>query len=174
VYLDGARLFNAAAAMDVPATDYTRRVDALMFCLSKGLGAPIGSVMAGSSEFIREARRLKILLGGAWRQAGITAAAGLVALEDGPKRLHEDHARARRLAEALADRFPGSVDPDRVQTNIVCASASALPASFLDDLAADGVRAGTIDQATVRLVTHKDVDDADLDRAVAAINKAGR
>jgi threonine aldolase len=89
-------------------------------------------------------------------------------------RLAEDHARARRLAKALAERFPGSVDPDRVQTNIVCAAASALPASFLDDLAADGIRAGTIDQTTVRLVTHKDVDDADLDRALAAIAKAGR
>ena len=83
-------------------------------------------------------------------------------------------ARARRLAEALAERFPGSVDPARVVTNIVCAAAPALPASFLDDLADEGVRAGTIDPMTVRLVTHKDVDDADLDRALAAIGKAGR
>ena len=88
-------------------------------------------------------------------------------------RLADDHARARRLAEALAERFPGSVDPARVATNIVCAGAAALPASFLDDLAGQGIRAGTIDQATVRLVTHKDVDDADLDRALAAIAKAG-
>jgi threonine aldolase len=108
------------------------------------------------------------------RQAGVIAAAGIVSLTEMVDRLGSDHARARRLAEALADRFPGSVDPDRVQTNIVCASAEALPASFLDDLAADGIRAGTIDQMTVRLVTHKDVDDADLDRALAAIKKAGR
>ena len=88
-------------------------------------------------------------------------------------RLADDHARARRLADALADRFPGSVDPVKVRTNIVCADAAALPPSFLDDLAAAGVRAGTVDQSTVRLVTHKDVDDADLERALAAITKAG-
>jgi threonine aldolase len=149
-------------------------VDTVMFCLSKGLSAPVGSMLAGSADLISAARLERARLGGGMRQAGVIAAAGIVALTEMVDRLASDHARARRLAEALAERFPGSVDPGAVQTNIVCASADALPASFLDDLAADGIRAGTIDQMTVRLVTHKDVDDADLDRALAAIAKAGR
>src|SRR4029077_19288840 len=97
IHLDGARIFNAAVAAGVDVSEYTREVDTLMFCVSKGLGAPIGSLVCGPREQIREARRLKILFGGAWRQAGIMAAAGLIALQDGPGRLHEDHARARTL-----------------------------------------------------------------------------
>ena len=174
VHCDGARLFNAAAALGVAATALTGPVDTVMFCLSKGLAAPVGSLLAGSVDLIAAARLERARLGGGMRQAGIIAAGGIVALTEMVDRLADDHMRARRLAEALAGRFPGSVDPTGVETNIVCAAASALPASFLDDLAADGVRAGTIDQATVRLVTHKDVDDSDLDRALAAIAKAGR
>ena len=98
VHLDGARIFNAAAATGVDVVEWTREVDTVMFCVSKGLGAPVGSLLCGPAELIREARRLKILFGGGWRQAGVLAAAGLVALEEGPGRLHEDHARARRLA----------------------------------------------------------------------------
>jgi threonine aldolase len=174
VHCDGARLFNAAVALGVDAAALAARVDTVMFCLSKGLSAPVGSMLAGSADLIAAARLERARLGGGMRQAGVIAAAGIVALTEMVDRLADDHARARRLAEALADRFPGSVDPNRVQTNIVCASAGALPPSFLDDLAADGVRAGTIDQMTVRLVTHKDVDDADLGRALTAITKAGR
>jgi threonine aldolase len=174
VHCDGARLFNAAVALGVDAAALAAPVDTVMFCLSKGLSAPVGSMLAGSADLIAAARLERARLGGGMRQAGVIAAAGIVALTEMVGRLAEDHARARRLAEALAERFPGSVEPERVPTNIVCARAEALPASFLDDLAADGVRAGTIDQATVRLVTHKDVDDADLDRALAAIGKAGR
>ncbi len=111
IHLDGARIFNAAVAAGVDVTEYTREADTMMFCVSKGLGAPIGSLVCGTREHIREARRLKILFGGAWRQAGIMAAAGLIALEDGPKRLHLDHERARRLAEGVAEILPGSIDP---------------------------------------------------------------
>jgi len=174
VHCDGARIFNAAAAVGVDAAALAAPVDTVMFCLSKGLSAPVGSMLAGSLDVIAAARFERVRLGGGMRQAGVIAAAGIVALTEMVDRLVEDHARARRLAEALAERFPGSVDPDAVRTNIVCARAEALPASFLDDLAADGVRAGTIDQATVRLVTHHDVDDADIDRALQAIAKAGR
>ena len=174
VHCDGARIFNAAVALGADAASLVAPVDTVMFCLSKGLSAPVGSMLAGPADLIAAARLERARLGGGMRQAGIIAAAGIVALTEMVDRLAEDHARARRLAEALAERFPGSVDPDRVQTNIVCAGAAALPASFLEDLAADGIRAGTIDQTTVRLVTHKDVDDADLDRALTAIGKAGR
>jgi threonine aldolase len=174
VHCDGARLFNAAVALGVGAAALAAPVDTVMFCLSKGLSAPVGSMLAGSAELIAAARLERARLGGGMRQAGIIAAAGIVALTEMVDRLAEDHARARRLAEVLAERFPGSVEPDRVRTNIVCCAAEKLPASFLDDLAADGIRAGTIDQFTIRLVTHKDVDDSDLDRAVAAIGKAGR
>ena len=173
VHCDGARLFNAAVALEVDAAELTAPVDTVMFCLSKGLAAPVGSLLAGSLDLVAAARLERSRLGGGMRQAGIIAAAGIVALTEMVDRLADDHARARRLADALAERFPGAVDPERVRTNIVCLSAAALPASFLDDLAAHGVRAGTIDQATVRLVTHKDVDDADVDRVLAALGKLG-
>src|SRR5262249_29580686 len=108
LYLDGARIFNACAVTGAAVADYAAEAGAMMFCLSKGLGAPIGSVLVGEAGFIREARRLKILFGGAWRQAGIMAAAGLIALAEGPGRLAEDHANARRLAEGVAAIVPGS------------------------------------------------------------------
>jgi threonine aldolase len=145
-----------------------------MFCLSKGLAAPIGSVLCGPRPVIDEAREQRARLGGAWRQAGVIAAAGLVALDTMVERLAQDHARARRLAEALADRFPGSVDPARVQTNIVCADADQLPPDVVARLAACGVLCGMIDAGTVRFVTHKDVDDADLGRCVAALDAIHR
>ena len=107
LYLDGARIFNACAVTGAELSDYASCATAMMFCLSKGLGAPVGSVLAGDAEFIREARRLKIVFGGAWRQAGILAAAGLIALADGPKRLQEDHDNAQRLARGLAELVPG-------------------------------------------------------------------
>jgi threonine aldolase len=173
VHCDGARLFNAAVALGVEAAALAAPVDTVMFCLSKGLAAPVGSMLAGPADVIAVARVERARLGGGMRQAGVIAAAGIGALTEMVDRLADDHDRARRLAEALAERFPGSVDPAGVRTNIVCLAASALPASFLDDLAVAGVRAGTIDQATVRLMTHKDVDDADLDRALSAIAKSG-
>jgi threonine aldolase len=171
LHCDGARIFNASVALDVPAPELVAPAETVMFCLSKGLAAPVGSLIAGPAAVIEAARDERARLGGGMRQAGIIAAAGVVALQTMVERLAEDHVRARRLAEALAERFPDSLDPDGVQTNIVCADVAALPPDLLERLAALGVRAGTIDQATVRFVTHKDVDDADLDRAISALDK---
>jgi threonine aldolase len=145
--------------------------DTVMFCLSKGLGAPVGSVLCGSAAAIDEARRHRHTLGGAMRQAGIIAAAGIVALETMVERLADDHARARRLADAIVDRFPGALDPAGVRTNIVCCPRDALPDHTLERLAAAGVLAGTLDPSTVRFVTHKDVDDDALARACRAISQ---
>lgn len=170
VYLDGARVFNAAVGAGVDVTEFGRQADAMMFCLSKGLGAPIGSMLCGPAEFIREARRVRIIFGGGWRQAGIMAAAGLLALEEGPKRLHEDHARARRLAAAVAEILPGSLDPGQVETNIVFVDVAAvgLPLVPTIDLLADkGVRVVPL-AGKVRIVTHVDIDDADVEGAIAA------
>jgi threonine aldolase len=171
LHCDGARIFNAAVALGVPAPELAGPAETVVFCLSKGLAAPVGSLLAGPAAVIEAARDERARLGGGMRQAGIIAAAGVVALQTMVERLAEDHARARRLAEAVAERFPDSLDPDDVRTNIVCADSAALPPDLLERLAALGVRAGTIDQATVRFVTHKDVDDADLDRAISALDK---
>jgi threonine aldolase len=161
VHLDGARIFNASAASGTPVVEYTREVDTTMFCVSKGLGAPIGSLVCGSTEAIREARRLSILFGGAWRQAGIVAAAGIIGLRDGTKRLHEDHERARRLAEGVAEALPGSVDLGQVETNMVYVDTEAMGLPLLetvDRLAAAGV-AVTHGAGKIRMVTHVDVGD---------------
>jgi threonine aldolase len=170
VHLDGARIFNAAAAAGVDVAEWTREVDTMMFCVSKGLGAPIGSLLCGPEEMMREARRLKVLFGGAWRQAGIMAAAGLVALDEGPGRLHEDHARARRLAEALVEDLPGSVELDRVETNMVLVDTEPMglePLEAIDRLKEMGVGC-TLVPPKVRMVTHVDISDADIDTALAA------
>ena len=161
IHLDGARIFNASIAAGVDVSEYAHEVDTLMFCVSKGLGAPIGSLVCGTRAHIREARRLKILFGGAWRQAGIMAAAGLIALEDGPSRLHEDHERARRLAEGVVERLPGSIDPATVETNMVYVDTEAVglpPIETIDRLGDLGVGA-TFVSGKVRMVTHVDVDD---------------
>ena len=126
-------------------------------------------MLCGPAPLMARARDERARLGGGMRQAGVIAAAGIVALETMVDRLADDHERARRLAIALAERFPGSVDPATVETNIVCLDRSALPADFLPRLADQGIRAGTIDPSTVRLVTHKDVDDDDLERVLGAI-----
>jgi threonine aldolase len=170
IHLDGARIFNAAVAAGVDVGEYTRESDTMMFCVSKGLGAPIGSLVCGTREHIREARRLKILFGGAWRQAGIMAAAGLVALEDGRERLREDHERARRLARAVGDMLPGSVDPATVETNMIYVDAEAVgmrSLSVIQRLADLGVGA-TLVSGKVRMVTHVDVDDDGLAFALGA------
>jgi threonine aldolase len=170
VHLDGARIFNAAAASGVDAAEIAAEADTVMFCLSKGLGAPIGSVVCGAAEMAREARRLKILYGGAWRQAGIVAAAGLLGLKEGRKRLHEDHERARRLAEGVAELLPGSVDLEQVETNMVFVDTEAVGLPLLDTvdrLAALGVGV-THSGGQVRMVTHLDVDDAGIGLALDA------
>jgi threonine aldolase len=170
IHMDGARIWNAAAAVDLPVTEWTSQVDTVMFCLSKGLGAPIGSLVCGSAEQIREARRIWILYGGAWRQAGIMAAAGLVALEDGRARIGEDHARARRLAEAIAEMVPGAVDLEAVETNMVFADTEVVGLDVLDAvgrLAALGVGAVPV-RGAVRMVTHVDIDDDGISTAIDA------
>jgi threonine aldolase len=170
LYLDGARIFNAAVVAGATVAEYAASADALMFCVSKGLGAPIGSLLAGEAEFIREARRLKVLYGAAWRQAGIMAAAGLIALREGPKRLHEDHANARRLAEGIAGMLPQSVDPARVPTNIVFVDVARTghdAAQWRQALSANGVLV-TMLAGRVRMLTHCDVSSQDVDTALAA------
>ena len=145
----------------------------MMFCLSKGLGAPIGSILAGDAEFIREARRLKILFGGAWRQAGILAAAGLIALEEGPKRLPEDHENARRLAEGVAELVPGSVDLDGVVTNIVFAELPGGPVRWKSALAAEGLLAGAVG-GRLRMLTHVGIGAAEITAALSAWQRAAK
>ena len=170
VHLDGARLFNAEVATGVPAADYAAQADTLMCCLSKGLGAPVGSLLAGTADDMRRARLERQRLGGGMRQAGVIAAAGLVALETMIDRLSEDHARARLLAEAIAERWPNSgCEPERVRTNIVTwhhHDAKAVVAH----LAAEGVRIATLAPGLLRLVTHHDVDDDGVERAVKTIS----
>jgi threonine aldolase len=167
IHLDGVRIFNAAAAAGVVVSEWTREADTTMFCVSKGLGAPIGSLLCGSTDQMREGRRLKILFGGAWRQAGVMAAAGLVALEEGPGRLHE---RARRLAEALVEILPGTVDLAQVETNMLFVDTEAVGLPILDALErlrALGVGA-THTGGKVRMVTHADVDDGGVAVALDA------
>jgi threonine aldolase len=176
LYLDGARIFNACAVAEVSVAAYASAVTSLMFCLSKGLGAPIGSILAGDQEFIREARRLKILFGGAWRQAGIMAAAGLIALEEGPKRLHEDHDNARTLAAGIAELLPGSVDPDLIETNIVFVDVSGTgrdATQWRERLAAEGVLV-TMIGGRIRMLTHVGIDAADIQAALAAWRNAAK
>ena len=170
LYIDGARIFNACAITGAAVADYAAQADAMMFCLSKGLGAPIGSMLVGDAEFIREARRLKILFGGAWRQAGIMAAAGLIALAEGPARLHEDHENARRLAEGVAEIVPGSVDLAAVQTNIVFVDVSGTGRSavtWVERLAAEGVLV-TMVGGRIRMLTHVDITADDVQTALRA------
>jgi threonine aldolase len=174
-HLDGARLFNAAAALAVPAAALARPFDSVMVCLSKGLGAPVGSVVAGPRGFVEEALRVRKRLGGGMRQAGVLAAAGLVALRDGPPRLAEDHANARRLAERVASIAGLSIDPSRVHTNIVVFEVSA-PGRSAPEVVGGwreaGVLALAIDGRRVRAVTHYDVDRRGIEAAADALARA--
>ncbi len=164
VHIDGARIFNAAAAIETPVARIARDADSVMFCLSKGLGAPVGSLVVGTQEAMDRGRLLRKRLGGGMRQAGVLAAAGLVALEESPALLLADHAHARLLAERLA-RIPGiSLDVSRIQTNIVIFDVSALGVSAPDlsnDLKSRGVLANGINLTHMRMVTHRDVTQAD-------------
>ena len=171
VHVDGARIWNAAVATGVSPADLCAGADTMMFCLSKGLGAPVGSLLCGSRDAIDRARVMRHRLGGGMRQAGVLAAAGIVALETMVDRLADDHARARRIADALAACFPGAVDADAVETNIICAARAALPVGIVEQLDARGIRVGLIDAQTVRFITHKDVDDEGVERAVIALGE---
>jgi threonine aldolase len=161
-HLDGARIFNAATALGVDVKALTSGFDTVMFCLSKGLGAPVGSMLVGSTELMDRARLFRKALGGGMRQAGVLAAAGLIALEQGPARLHEDHANARLLAEALANIDNVEIDLDAVETNIVIFKLKGGPSSsdVVKRLSARGILASAFAQDAIRLVTHLDVDRA--------------
>jgi threonine aldolase len=171
LYMDAARVFNAATATGVAAADYAAEVDGLMFCLSKGLGAPVGSLMVGDRDQIEAALVWRQRYGGGMRQAGVIAAAGLVALRDGIDRLAEDHEHAQLLAHAAAEIHPGGIDPSRVQTNIVSIEDVDAP-RVIAALRERGVLAGPMDPRTVRLVTHRDVSRAEVEQAADALRAA--
>jgi threonine aldolase len=167
VHLDGARVFNAAAALGVGVRELTRGFTTVMFCLSKGLGAPVGSMLVGSRELMDRARIIRKGLGGGMRQAGILAAAGLVALEEGPTRLHEDHANARLIAERLAKLPHVEIDLENVRTNIVIfrLRGQGDAAALMPRLRQRGVLCGTVGPHGIRFVTHLDVDRAACEEA---------
>jgi threonine aldolase len=175
LHLDGARVLNAAVALGVPAAEIGRRFDTVTLCLSKGLGCPLGALVAGSPELMVKARRLKHLFGGAMRQAGIVAAAGVYALEHNIERLAEDHARARRLAEGLAEAGV-PVELEQVETNFVQVDVAPLGLTWdeaLARLAENGVGlSATVHRTRLRAVTHLDIDDEDVERAVELIPRA--
>lgn len=177
VHLDGARIFNAAVALGKSVRELTQKFDSVMFCVSKGLGAPIGSLLTGSRSFIEQARIHRKLLGGGMRQAGVIAAAGLIALEKSPARLHVDHENARFLAEALA-RMPGILlDPAKVNTNIVIFDVSGTgmtSGEISRRLALRRVYINGVNAALMRIVTHQDVDRAGCERAIEEVEKAIR
>ena len=172
VHLDGARIFNAAAALGTSAAALAAPVDSVCFCLSKGLGAPVGSLVCGDADFVAEARRARKLVGGGMRQAGVIAAAGLVALDQMIDRLADDHANARRLAAGLAELGFG-IRPDSVETNIVVVPVDRPSAEVQAELREVGVLVTTPDRTRIRLVTHADVDAADVDEALSRIAAAG-
>ncbi len=181
VHLDGARIFNAAVTLEVPAEALTRDVDDVTFCFSKGLSAPFGSMLCGSQGFIDEARRWRKMVGGGMRQAGVLAAAGLVALDTGIDRLADDHANARKLAQGLANIDGLHLDPESVHTNIVIFGvdpALATAEDLIQALGREGVKAGSPDRGLVRMVTHREIlsEDIDLalDRAAAAVRACRR
>ncbi len=174
IHLDGARVFNAAVALDVDVRELTRDADSLSFCLSKGLSAPVGSLVCGPADFIREARRARKVLGGGMRQGGVIAAAGVVALEHMIDRLAEDHVNARRLAEGLADTHGITLDPSRVQTNIVyfdLENGAPSAAEFCGRIAERGVKMGPTGARRIRAVTHYGVEADHIEQALAVVGR---
>ena len=172
VHLDGARIFNAATALSKSVAEMTKKFDSIMFCLSKGLGAPVGSMLVGSSAFITKARGYRKALGGGMRQAGVLAAAGLIALEKMPARLKEDHANARMMAEGLAQIRGIKISPANVATNILVFDISGTgmnTADFSRKLADRGVLAAGINAEQMRFVTHMDVSRKDCETALQII-----
>jgi len=177
VHLDGARLFNAAVALGVPAAEIARHADSVQFCLSKGLSGPVGSVVTGEGIFIERVRRWRKLLGGGMRQAGIIAAAGIVALEEMVDRLADDHSQAQRLARGLA-LLPGLLlDPATVQTNVVLFRVTDdrfTWRTFLQATRAAGLRLSELGRGRIRAVTHSGVGPADIDEALAIVDEVLR
>lgn len=174
LHVDGARIFNAATALGVDVRQLAEPADSISFCLSKGLSAPVGSLVCGSRAFVSEARRARKLLGGGMRQAGVIAAAGIVALAEMTDRLAEDHANARRLAEGLADIQGIATDPDRFRTNIVyfdLTRKGITPTDFADRLGERGIRVLPVGPERLRAVTHHPVARSDVDRALEEISR---
>lgn len=178
VHLDGARIFNAAVALEVPVAELTKDVDDVSFCLSKALSCPVGSVLCGSEEFITRARKWRKMVGGGMRQAGVLAAAGLVALDTMVERLADDHANARRLAAGLADIDGLAVDPDSIHTNIVIFEVDREKVGEAREVIAalreDGVLVSHSREQSLRMVTHRHISSADVDEAVARVNGTAR
>jgi threonine aldolase len=175
VHLDGARIFNAAVALDVPVAALTRGFATVMFCLSKGLCAPVGSMLVGSRALIDRGRSIRKMLGGGMRQAGVLAAAGLIALEEMPARLHEDHENARWMAEQIAAMDGCRIDLETVQTNIVIFRPEhRTAAEIVAGLKSRGVLCGTAGPEEVRFVTHRDVDRTACEQAVKALREVIR
>ncbi|MDA8442099.1 MAG: low-specificity L-threonine aldolase [Peptococcaceae bacterium] len=176
VHLDGARIFNAAIALGVEAPELADKCDSVMFCLSKGLGAPVGSLLVGDSDFIAQARKWRKMLGGGMRQAGVIAAAGLIALEQMRERLAEDHDHAKLLAAGLAAIPKLTLDLANVQTNIVVVKLdpSLSTPAILAELAQNGVLASDFGPDLLRFVTHKDVSRQDIEDALAIIARVSR
>lgn len=175
VHVDGARIFNAAVSLGVPVTDLLDSTDSVTFCLSKGLGAPVGSLLCGSTEYIERARRWRKMLGGGMRQAGVLAAAGIIALTENVARLADDHANARRLAEGLAQIAGVRIDPTRVDSNIIFFDLGDLPIApetFVARLAEGGVRISG--SSSFRAVTSSEVTSEDIDYALALTNSVIR
>ncbi|HTS93816.1 MAG TPA: GntG family PLP-dependent aldolase [Stellaceae bacterium] len=174
VHIDGARLFNAAVKLGVPVSEITAHGESACFCISKGLSAPVGSLLCGSTEFILRARAFRRMCGGNLRQAGVIAAAGIVSLEEMVDRLAEDHARAKHLAEGLARIHPSLVDPDSVETNIVrvdFAKSGRRAEEWVKALSDRGIRSGAWSTWQIRLVTHRHVTDADVERVVGTMRE---
>jgi len=174
VHLDGARVFNAAVYLGQSVAAVAKKFDSVQFCLSKGLGAPVGSMIVGSRDFIERCRVIRKMLGGGMRQVGVLAAAGLVALDEGPKLLPLDHENAQILAQGLA-RIPGiQIDPKKVQTNIVIfgvSQAGMTSSQFVERLNQRQVLTGAVDANRIRVVTHRDVRRTDCEQALRVIGE---
>ena len=169
VHLDGARIFNASVASGVHVRAYAAEVDTLSFCFSKGLGAPVGSMLLGQKDVIDRARRVRKMLGGGMRQVGVLCAAAKIALETGVERLAEDHANAKRLAAGIAETWPEALDPNDVETNILYVDTGDRDAEVTAAaLKEKGVLVGPMGARRLRLVTHRDVDAPDIERAIDA------
>jgi threonine aldolase len=180
VHVDGARIFNAAVALGIPVSTLVQEADSLMFCLSKGLSAPVGSVLVGNKEFIRRAHRTRKLLGGGMRQAGIIAAAGIVALEQMVERLAEDHENAQQLANGLADYPQLAVDAEHIDSNIVMfrlqntdnqPGTTQKTEEFLHEAQQRGVLMGHMGGCTIRAVTHYGIESQDITHALMEIRR---
>ena len=174
VHLDGARLFNASVSLEVPPAALVQDVDDVSFCLSKALSCPVGSILCGSNEFIEGAHKWRKMVGGGMRQAGVLAAAGLVALDNMVERLADDHSNAKRLAEGLANIEGISVDPTSIQTNIVIfevAESAGNANDVINELADEGVLVTYPGQQSLRMVTHRHISASDIDEALSRVTK---